>query len=151
MTTAHLNDTELQLYITDPQIISQQITNHMQDCAICQSRVAEYILILNNIKTAAKPVFDFDLSALVMEQLPVPKRAFPWAAIIVPVFSIAIVAVSLIFFLSAAAMSFKAVSGLWLTVAIAGAVTILIFQGIEMFREHQKRVDAILNRKILQL
>ena len=151
MIKAHPTDAEIQLYVAEPQVISQQMANQIQGCAICQSKAANYALLFDNIKAAAKPAFDFDLSALVMEQLPAPKRAFPWAAIVVSVFSVAIVAVSVIFFGSAMAASVRAVSGVLLTVAVAGALTILIFQVMEMFREHQKRIATILSHKTLQL
>lgn len=151
MITAHLTDEEIQLYVAEPHAISQQMANHIQGCAICQSKAANYVLLFNNIKAAAKPAFDFDLSALVMEQLPAPKRAFPWAAIVVSVFSVAMIAVSAIFFWSAIAASVRAVSGVLLTIAAAGALTILVFQVVEMFKEHQKRIDTILSQKTLQL
>ncbi|MEO6722989.1 MAG: hypothetical protein ABIN67_21665 [Ferruginibacter sp.] len=151
MIKAHLTDAEIQRYVTEPQAISQQMANHIQGCAICQAKAANYVQLFNNIKAAAKPAFDFDLSALVMEQLPAPKRMFPWAAIVVSVFSVAIVAVSAIFFWSAIAVSVTAVSGVLLTIAAAGALTILIFQVVEMFKEHQKMIDTILSQKILQL
>lgn len=151
MITAHLTDAEIQLYVAEPQVISQQMANHIQDCAICRSQTANYALLFNNIKTAEKPAFDFDLSALVMEQLPAPKSAFPWAAIIVSVLSLGIVAVSAIFFLGAIAALVRAVSGVLLTVVATSALTILIFQVVEIFKEHQKRVDTLLGQKTLQL
>jgi hypothetical protein len=151
MITAHLTDAEIQLYVAEPQVISQQMANHIQGCLICQSKVANYVLLFNNIKAAEKPAFDFDLSALVMEQLPAPKSAFPWGAIVVSVCSVAIVAVSAIFFWSAMAASVKAASGVLLTIAAAGAFTILFFRVVELFKEHQKRIDTILGQKTLQL
>jgi hypothetical protein len=151
MITAHLTDADIQLYVAEPQVISQQMANHMQGCAICQAKAANYVLLFNNIKAAAKPTFDFDLSGLVMEQLPVPKCTFPWASIIVSVCSVAIVAVSAIFFLSAMADSVRAVSGVLLTIAATGALTILVFQVVEICKEHQKRIATILGQKTLQL
>ena len=151
MITAHLTDAEIQLYVTEPQVLSHQLADHIQGCTICQSKAKNYVLLFNDIKAAAKPAFDFDLSALVMEQLSAPKPAFPWVPIVVSVFSIAIVAVSVIFFWSAMATSIKAVSGVLLTIAVSGALMILIFQVVEMFKEHQKRIAIILNQKTLQL
>jgi hypothetical protein len=151
MITAHLTETEIQLYVAEPGAISREQATHVEGCTLCRAKAANYALLFNGIHDAGKPAFDFDLSALVMEQLPVPKSAFPWAAILVAVFSIVLVAVSALFFSSAILELIGNASAVLLTVATAGAVVVLTFLAIEMVKEHQTRMDALLTEKTLQL
>jgi hypothetical protein len=143
MITAHLTETEIQLYVAEPEALSNRQAAHVSDCAICRRKAANYELLFKSMRNSPQPAFNFDLAALVMEQLPAPKRAFPWAAVVIAALTAGITSVSAIFFWTAIAASLKAVSGVLLVTAIAGAFTILIFQLTEMFKEHQKRMDAV--------
>jgi hypothetical protein len=151
MITAHLTETEIQLYVAEPGAISREQATHVEGCTLCRAKAANYALLFNGIHDAEKPAFNFDLSALVMEQLPAPKSAFPWAAILVAIFSIALVAVSALFFSSAILELIGNASAVLLTVAAAGAVVVLAFLAIEMLKEHQTRMDALMTQKTLQL
>jgi len=151
MITAHLTETEIQLYVAEPGAINAEQAAHVEGCAVCRANAANNVLLFKSIGDEEKPAFDFDLSALVMEQLPAPKSAFPWAAVLVSVFSVALVAVSALFFSSAIMELVGDASTILLTVAAAGAVVVLAFLATEMVKEHQKRMDALLMQKTLQL
>nr|WP_067055355.1 hypothetical protein [Mucilaginibacter sp. L294] len=151
MITAHLTETEIQLYVAEPEAISRQLVTHLEDCALCRAKVANYVSLFKQIQEAPKPTFDFDLTALVLEQLPAPKMAFPWAAILISVLATALVAVSAVFFWSGIVVLIKGVSGVLLAVAATGAVVIVGFQAIELLKQHQKQMDTLLAQKTLQL
>ncbi|WP_439883439.1 hypothetical protein ACSX1A_09730 [Pontibacter sp. MBLB2868] len=151
MITAHLTETEIQLYVAEPKEIPEELKAHVQGCPVCQSKVDNYALLFRSIHNAPKPAFDFDLSALVMEQLPVPKSTFPWAAILISILSFSLVAVSAVFFWSSMIEVVKSISGILLAIAATGASVILVFQGFEMLKEHQKRMNTLLTQKTLQL
>jgi len=151
MITAHLTETEIQLYVAEPQAISRQLAAHVEGCALCRAKVDNYVSLFKQIQEAPKPTFDFDLKALVLEQLPAPKMAFPWAAILITALATALIAVSAVFFWSGIVVLIKEVSGVLLAVAATGAVVIVGFQVIELLKEHQKRMDTLLTQKTLQL
>jgi len=151
MITAHLTDAEIQLYVAEPEMTSDQLKIHIQDCANCQTRAANYQSLFNGIHDHAKPQFNFDLSTLVLEQLPEPKRAFPWAGIVVSVFSVLLISLSAIFFWSYMEAVITHASIVLMATAITAAVVILIFQALEMVKNHQKQLHTILNAKTLQL
>lgn len=151
MITAHLTDTEIQLYVAEPEMINDQLKLHIQDCATCQASAANYQVLFSTIQDDAKPQFDFDLSALVLEQLPEPKRAFPWAVIIVSVFSVLSITLSAIFFWPEMSAFVKSAPIVLFASAITSAVVILIFQIIEMVKNHQRQMHTLLNAKSLQL
>ena len=151
MITAHLTDAEIQLYVAEPEMTSDQLKIHIQDCANCQARAANYQLLFNGIHDHAKPQFNFDLSALVLEQLPEPKRAFSRTAIQVSVFSILSISLSAIFFWSYMEAVTRNAPLLLTATALTAAVVILIFQTLEMVKNYQKQIQTLLNAKTLQL
>ncbi|WP_214073236.1 hypothetical protein [Mucilaginibacter sp. dw_454] len=151
MITAHLTDAEIQLYVAEPEMINDQLKIHIQDCANCQTSVANYQLLFNSIRDQAKPQFDFDLSTLVLEQLPEPKPAFPWAAILVSGFSVLLIALSAILFWPFIATVIRRTPMVLPVSAITAAVVILIFQALEMVKNHQKQIHTLLDAKTLQL
>ena len=151
MITAHLTDTEIQLYVAEPEMTSDQLKIHIQDCANCQTRAANYQLLFNGIHDHAKPRFNFDLSTLVLEQLPEPKRAFPWAVIMASGFSVLLISLSTIFFWSIIDAVIRSAPLLLIATALTAAVVILIFQVLEMVKNHQKQIHTLLNAKTLQL
>jgi hypothetical protein len=151
MITAHLTDAEIQLYVAEPEMTSDQLKTHVQNCIDCQTRAANYQLLFNGIHDHAKPQFNFDLSTLVLEQLPEPKRAFPWAAIMVSIFSVLLISLSAIFFWSIIDTVIRREPLLLMATALTAAVVILIFQILEMVKNHQKQIHTLLNAKTLQL
>jgi len=151
MITAHLTDAEIQLYVAEPEMTSDQLKIHVQDCANCQTNIANYQLLFNGIQDQAKPWFDFDLTSLVLEQLPKPKRAFPWAVLLISVFSVSLIALLAVFFWSYMEAVITGASMVLMATAITAAVVILIFQAVEMIRNHQKQLHTLLNVNTLQL
>jgi hypothetical protein len=151
MITAHLTETEVQLYVAEPDALGHQQLAHVAGCPLCRAKAANYTQLFNSMQHLPKPAFDFDLAALVMEQLPAPKRAFPWAAIMIAALAAGVVAVAAVCFGEAMAATLNAVPGVLLAVATTGALMILMFGIVEMFKEHQKRIDAIVSQKIMQL
>lgn len=151
MITAHLTDAEIQLYIAEPEMTSEQLKMHIHDCANCQTRAANYRLLFNGIHDHAKPQFNFDLSALVLEQLPKPRRAFPWAIILVSVFSVSLIVLSATFFWPIMDAVISGAPMVLIATAVTAAVVILIFQALEMVKNHQKQIHALLSAKTLQL
>ena len=151
MITAHLTDAEIQLYVAEPEVTSEQLKIHIHDCVNCQTRAANYRLLFNGIHNHAKPQFNFDLSTLVLEQLPEPKRAFPWAAIMVSGFSVLLIFFSAIFLWPIMDSVIRSAPMVLLVSAVTAAVVILIFQALEMVKNHQKQIHTLLNAKTLQL
>jgi hypothetical protein len=151
MITAHLTDAEIQLYADEAEMTSDQLKIHIQDCANCQTGAANYQLLFNGIHDQAKPQFNFDLSNLVLEQLPEPRHAFPWTGILVSVVSVLLISLSTTFFWSIMDAVIRSAPLLLIATALTVAAVILIFQALEMFKNHQKQMHILLNAKILQL
>src|SRR6187402_2659334 len=73
MVIKHLTDNEVQQYVVDKQCCEARIVEHFHLCGECRSKVEVYQLLITGIKQQPQPAFDFDLSKMVLQQLPSPK------------------------------------------------------------------------------
>lgn len=75
MTTLHPADNDIQEYSLN-NIIDTAAINHIQQCKQCSSKAAQYKTMFEGITKQSKPTFNFNLTQLVMEQLPAKKEKF---------------------------------------------------------------------------
>jgi hypothetical protein len=66
----HLNDDEIQQYVLEKANCADEVIEHIKSCTNCKERAAQYSLLFEGIKQQEKPAFDFNLSELVVAQLP---------------------------------------------------------------------------------
>ena len=115
---------------------------HLRGCALCQSRVATY----QHLFAAAHlppPVFDFDLTASVLAQLPRARPAFPWVLGVVVALVLGVVAAFLALFGSVLMQAFQ---GLFTGVG-AGLVAVAGFlvagQCLELLARHRQQMRRL--------
>ena len=70
MVIKHLTDDEVQQYAVDKPNCEKRIAEHIHLCEECRSKVEVYQLLITGIKQQPQPAFDFDLSKMVLQQLP---------------------------------------------------------------------------------
>jgi len=70
MVIKHLTDDEVQHYVVDKQHCEVKIVEHIHSCEVCRTKVEVYQLMIKGIKQQPQPAFDFDLSKMVLQQLP---------------------------------------------------------------------------------
>ena len=73
MVIKHLTDDEVQQYVVDKQHCEVEIVEHIHLCEMCRAKVEVYQLMIKEIKQQPQPAFDFDLSKIVLQQLPSPS------------------------------------------------------------------------------
>src|SRR5687767_8187267 len=66
----HLTDHEVQQFVVDKQQCEATIVEHIHNCNECKMKSEIYQSLIIGIKQQPEPVFDFDLSAAVLKQLP---------------------------------------------------------------------------------
>jgi len=71
----HISEEDIQLYVLDANQVSNEVTQHLEQCAACKARVKEYEILFTGIGSLPKASFDFDVAALVLPQLPEKKKA----------------------------------------------------------------------------
>ncbi|MFK8101451.1 MAG: anti-sigma factor [Saprospiraceae bacterium] len=77
MKNKHLTDLEIQAYAFDQPEKKALLMEHLQDCTVCQKRVEAYLSLATTIKDQPQPVLDYNLSELVLAQLPTEKSKKP--------------------------------------------------------------------------
>jgi hypothetical protein len=70
MNNSHPSVKEIQQYAIDRSDCAPELTAHIDTCAYCISEMKAYQTLFSAIKNQPEPVFDFDLSGLVLSQLP---------------------------------------------------------------------------------
>jgi len=70
MTMIHATDNEIQEYSLN-NISNATAAEHIKNCSQCSEKAAQYKLMLGAIEQQDAPVFDFNVTQLVMQQLAV--------------------------------------------------------------------------------
>ena len=70
MTMIHATDNEIQEYSLN-NIPNATVAEHIKNCRQCSEKAAEYSMMFGAIAQQDAPVFDFNVTQLVMEQLTV--------------------------------------------------------------------------------
>ena len=78
MISPHLSERALQEAAESPALLPASQAIHLRGCPLCQGRVATYQHLFTAVARLPQPVFNFDLTATVLAQLPRPRPAFPW-------------------------------------------------------------------------
>jgi hypothetical protein len=146
MTTVHATDDEIQAYALNPTHGEPQIVNHIAACKDCNAKAATYQLLITAIVQQPEPVFDFDLASTVLAKLPVAKPAPVKKEM--PGYMVAIIAVTalgiVLYLLRKSLLDMLAgVSQMIVYTTVVTALAIAIFQGIEIFKKYQRKIDAL--------
>lgn len=143
MSNSHLSEEEIQQYVlgqANPESIK-----HIGSCPLCEIKVANYRSILSAMEQLAKPVFDFDVTSLVISQLPHPKSAITkgdqWVYLLVFA-AIGSLIIPIYLYKGELVKMFNGVLPVALYLIALTAFFILAFQGFEIFRKYRKQMNA---------
>ena len=75
MRATHLTDEELQQYVLDRDFGDTGINMHIHSCEQCREKAEGYRLLVTGLRNQPAESFDFSLTEIVMQQLPVPSPA----------------------------------------------------------------------------
>ena len=146
MVTKHLNDDEVQLYITDKSHCEKRIAEHIHLCEECRSKVEVYQLLITGIKQQPQPAFDFDLAASVLKQLSVPQakvasdELFTWILVFV---SVGFLATAAYYFRSYMTSMFEGVATILIYLIVISAITVVAGLFFEMYKKYRKEMKVL--------
>ena len=141
----HLTDDEVQQFIIDKQC-DIKIVEHIHTCRQCKIKVEVYQSLIAGIKQQPQPVFDFDLSASVLTQLPgvQPKIASDKLVTWILVFgSIAFLAGGAYYFRSYIASMFEGVTTILIYLIAISAITVIAAMVFDMYKKYQKEMKVL--------
>jgi predicted cobalt transporter CbtA len=146
MMTQHVTDQELQQYAMNKAGCAVGSTQHIESCEACRAAAGVYRQLFADIAQQPKPVFDFDVSALVLRELPVPagktvrERGFNyWLAGIV-CFAIGI---PLYLFRKNIYFLFEGISGYAVYIIAGAALPVVLIRLWTMYRKYRQQMKAL--------
>jgi hypothetical protein len=146
MLTKHLTDDEIQQYALDRSNCETKIVEHVQLCEACKAKAATYHLLFTGIKQQAAPAFDFNLSELVLTQLPTPKSSFlpeSFWVYLLALCGILLTGVLLYFIRGYVVILFTGITPFLIYLIITTFITILIILSTDMYKSYQKKMSTL--------
>ena len=143
MNTTHANDESIQLYAAHPESCSVAARNHIAGCQDCLAQAALYTQVFTALQHAQAPAFEFDLSQLVLQQLPKSKPEWSPAFVITGLLLATIIAIAGWFFQQQILQLFKGIVPVAIYLMVIITAAIALFQGIEMYRRYEKLISNI--------
>ena len=146
MKTNHLLESEIQQYCLDRLNCEKHIIDHIQSCESCKEKVEAYTVIFSTIKDQPEPAFDFDLTDMVMNQLPQTKPNVIVDKTMIFVLSfIALIAVgfTIVFFGSWFSELMTKITPMLIYFLSTCVVSLMIFMGIDLFSEYHKKLKIL--------
>jgi hypothetical protein len=143
MNTMHPDETTIQLYASHPENCPVGILNHIAGCQHCLAQAALYKQVFTALQEAPAPAFEFNLSQLVLQQLPKSKPAWSPAFIITGFLLAAIIAIAGWYFQQEILQLFKGIVPVAIYLSVIVTAAIALFQGIEMYRRYEKLISNI--------
>jgi RNA polymerase sigma factor (sigma-70 family) len=165
MTIGHPSEMELQQYALDNSTCSSENMQHIEACENCQAQTAAYRLLYAAIKEQPSPVFDFDLSGLILAQLPgkqaeqsilllshlatpVPVgrtrvSGFSLTAWLLVLLSMGMFGITLYLFRKNIWNVFRGISVFFIYSILAAASLFVLFRTMRMYRKFLRQMEAL--------
>ncbi len=145
MTSSHLPEPALQAAAESLASLPTAQAAHLHACAQCQRQVALYRQLYAAAAQLPPPVFNFDLTASVLAQLPRPpaKPVFTWVLGLVATLVVGVLVVFTLVFGGALA---QAMQGLFTVLGAGlgmGAAVLLAGQCLELVAQHRRRMRLL--------
>lgn len=147
MNTKHLTDDELQQYALNSAGCDSAIAEHVHFCEDCKAAVETYRLLFTGISEQEIPVFDFELSELVVKQLqPSPKPRLRPEDFFMYLFSAAMIIITgamLYFFRGYLIEMFSGIGNFAVYLTVASVAVLLVFLCIDQYKTYQQKMKAL--------
>ncbi len=142
----HLTDDEVQQFVIDKQHCEVNTLEHMHACKECTIKAEVYRSLITGIKQQPQPVFDFDLSASVINQLPKaqPKpageRLVMWTLIFV---SVGFLSSGAYYFRNYIASMFEGMAAIFIYLIAISVVTVIAALVFDMYKKYRKEMKVL--------
>jgi len=154
MISDHLMEEEIQQYVLQPSDCGADISGHLEGCEKCRLEMENYRVLFSAIGQESKPIFDFDLTAMVLTRLKetVQSQESSSSAEIrrLPsfvyglVFAVAGIAGILVYFFSIYLRPvLSGISHMALYLTILTMAIIFLFQGADMYKKYQRQLRTL--------
>ena len=144
----HITDNEVQQFVVDKQHCEIKVVEHIHICDECKTKIEVYRSLITAIKQQPEPAFDFDLSELVLQQLPLPKQKAKIENDNLLVCAIIFIGVgftggALYFFRSYFKYFFDGIETILGVLIVVTAITVLAGLYIDMYKKYRKEMKVL--------
>jgi len=142
----HLTDDQIQQYVLEKANCNNEIIEHVEACTYCKERAEEYNLLFRGIQQQEKPVFDFDLADLVLQQLPKSQTdpfSEKWISLLIIFISILFCCVIGYLFGKNLVILFGGISPVFMGLIITTVISIFVFLYIDMNKSYHAKMKAL--------
>jgi hypothetical protein len=142
----HPSEKEIQQFAIDKSGCDVTVISHIESCVECTSEVSGYRLLFTEIKHQNNPAFDFDLSALVISQLPTATKrlsADEFISGFLIFFISCFVAIPVCLFNKYILNMFGDISPFFIYAIIGSATVIVIYKTLALYRKYQKQMQLL--------
>jgi len=149
MNLTHPTESEIQLYSLDRSSCPPAVAEHIESCMDCLKELKAYQQVFSAIRDIPKPVFDFDVSQLVLAQLPQFTQAKPqvsadrFVAGFLIVFAGCFIGIPFILFNHYIVNMFSGISPFFIYAIICCAIVILLFKTIALYKKYRKQLELL--------
>ena len=145
MLTKHCTDEEIQQYAIAKEHGEKWIAGHIHVCSECRIKMEVYQLLITGIKQQPKPAFDFDLAAMVLQQLPLPKlKASTDKWLIWQLASIGLGFIGVAYYFLADYFDFlKEIQSILIYLIVITAITILAYVLMDMYKKYRQEMKVL--------
>ena len=143
----HLTDDEIQLYVDDKKQCGIELTQHINSCETCKARLETYQLVIKGIQQQPQPSFDFNLSELVLSQLPPQSikasndKSLSWIFISIGTLLIAGVSIYFSEYMSALFKNFGTTILVYLMAVSAITITGVLF--LDLYKKYNRQIKLL--------
>lgn len=145
MVLKHLTDDEVQQYAVDKSNCEKRIAEHIHLCEECRSKVEVYQLLITGIKQQPQSTFDFDLSKMVLQQLPSTKTTIANDKALIWIFGLMGIAFlgGAIYVFQRYFDLFEGIKTMFIYLIVITAITVLVYLLIDMYKKYQKEMKVL--------
>jgi hypothetical protein len=146
MNLTHPSESEIQLYSLDRFACPPAVAEHIESCVDCLEELKGYQQVFSEITDTPKPVFDFNVSQLVLAQLPQPKphiSADRFIAGFLLVFAGCFIGIPVILFNHYIVNMFSGIAPFFIYAIICCAAGILLFKTTTLYKKYRKQLELL--------
>jgi len=145
MVIKHLTDDEVQQYVVERQHNEVKIVEHIHFCEVCRAKVEVYQLMIKGIKQQPQPAFEFNLSELVVQQLPSPKentsdRLLLWVLLFI---GVGFIGTIFYYFEGSFVYLFSGIAAIFIYLMIVTALTVIAGLLITMYKKYDTEMKLL--------
>ena len=147
MVTKHLTDEEVQQYVFEREHCEMKIVEHIHRCGECKLKAEIYQSLVTGIKQRLQPTFNFDLSELVVQQLPSPSpkqktndRLLLWVLLVT---GVAFMGAVFYYFEGSFVYLFRGIAAIFIYLIIITALTVFTGVFIDMYKKYNREMKLL--------